>query len=192
MGLSSANALGANAISANALATRDELEAAGAKLTIASVTLEDEDGNKLDQGSLPKDKPFKIAATVHLDGLPEDGGLPIVKVNLYVDGIPVGSKHIPYLPNGWSRTVEFDYDPADHAEVASLDTLEVRAFSEIMGFKRGEEDALSGSVTMTFTDASGGDTPSGSGGCDAGVSVTSLAFLGALALWAGKKGKKRV
>jgi hypothetical protein len=180
-GLSSANAV--SAADADALLdARAALEGAGAGLSIVSTVVIDEEGNEIHQGSLPPDKPFRIAATVRLDGLPGRSGLPIVRVNLYVNGIPVGSKHIPYLASGQSRTIEMDYDPSDHAEVVTLRSLKVLAFSEATGFSRNEEDALSASVEMDFADGGGNDEDGNKGsGCDAGAIglMGGLAVLGA-------------
>ncbi|MDR3354573.1 MAG: hypothetical protein LBO21_06005, partial [Synergistaceae bacterium] len=93
----------------------------------------------------------------------------IVKVNLYVDEIPVGSKHIPYLPSGHSRTITMYYNPLDHADVKpTLKNLSVRAFSELAGFSRDEDDPLSHSIGKEFVDE--GAYGSGDGvGCDAGT-----------------------
>jgi hypothetical protein len=188
LGLSSANAASAADTRADA---RAALEADGAKLSIVSAVVTDEEGSEI-QGSLPLDKPFKIAATVRLDGLPDGrSGLPVVKVNLYVNGIPVGSKHIPYLASGQSRTIEMDYDPSDHAEVATLKSLKVLAFSEATGFKRNGEDELSASVEMNFADADEDiNSSSGSGGCNAGAIalMSGLAALGAVLRTRKKRG----
>ncbi|MDR1978624.1 MAG: hypothetical protein LBQ42_07815, partial [Synergistaceae bacterium] len=185
LGLSGANAINANAL----LDTRAALEADGAKLSVVTV-MTDEEGNEI-QGSLPLDKPFKIAATVRLDGLPDGrSGLPIVKVNLYANGIPVGSKHIPYLASGQSRTIEMDYDPSDHAEIVKLKSLKVLVFSEATGFKRNGEDALSASVEIDFAENKGGGGHKGSSGCNAGAAglMGSLAALGAVLRTRKKRG----
>jgi hypothetical protein len=181
---SGANALETNAMSVNALAARanarEDLVARGVALTIESIKITDEDGNEL-QEPLPLDRPFELAVTVRLDGM-EKSGLPIVKVNLYVNGLPVGSQHIPYLASGESRTITMTYDPSAHAGlVPSLNNLTVRVFSELMGFNRDREDSLSHTVQRKFAAESGG-------GCDAGL-AGSLAVFGALgaALLAWKK-----
>jgi hypothetical protein len=176
---------------------RAKLETQGAKLSIESLTIEDEDGNAI-HDTLPVDKPFQVATTVHLEGMPEGKGLPLVKVNLYVDGIPVGSKHIPYLSSGHSRTITMNYNPLDHAEVKPpLVSLSVRVFSELAGFSRDGEDDLSAFVERNFVDkdSDGGNddgndgSKKGGSGCDAGMGagVIILASLAAALLLARKK-----
>ncbi|MDR1885842.1 MAG: hypothetical protein LBQ56_06160, partial [Synergistaceae bacterium] len=178
---------------ASAADARAALEGSGAGLSIVSAVATDEEGNEIHHGSLPLDKPFKIATTVHLDGLPEGrSGLPVVKVNLYANGIPVGSKHIPYLASGQSRTIEMDYDPSHHSEIVTLESLKVLAYSEATGFKRNGEDALSASVEMDFVDEdeNGGDSSKGGSGCDAGAFglIGGLAALGAALRTRNKRG----
>jgi hypothetical protein len=174
------SAKGANAKGANALAARAKLETAGARLSIESTIVSDDQGNEI-QGQIPLDKPITISTTVRLDGLP-GSGLPLVKVNLYVDGVPVGSKHIPYLANGQRRTITFDYNPSDHAGVTALKSLGVRVFSEATGFKRDGEDSLSGVKEIEFA-ARDNKGKGGSGCCDAGFvsGALFLALLGAFA-----------
>ncbi|MDR2174908.1 MAG: VCBS repeat-containing protein, partial [Synergistaceae bacterium] len=182
---STTSASAPDARAAGAMNARAKLETEGAVLSIESLVIQDEDGNEL-QGPLPVDKPFKLATTVRLDGRPQGKGLPLVKVNLYVDGIPIGSKHIPYLGSGYSRTITMNYNPLDHADVKPpLRSLGVRAFSELTGFSRDGEDSLSQLVQRDFT----GGSKNGGGGCDAGLGGLSLAIFAALgaALPARKK-----
>jgi hypothetical protein len=183
----SANSLGANSLSANSLSARaiarENLETKG-ELTIESLKVTDEDGKELED-PLPLHKPFEVAVTVRLDGL-EGSGLPAVLVNLYVNGSPVGSQHIPYLAGGDRRTITMTYDPRDHAGVVpSLENLTVRVFSAVTGFVRGGEEAdpLSHVAERKFITFGGG-------GCDAGL-AGGLAIFGALgaALLAWKKRK---
>jgi hypothetical protein len=99
----------------------------------------------------------------------------VVKVNMYVDGLLTGSKHIPYLPGGHSRMVRMDYDPSGRAEATPMKSLGVRVFSEAAGFARDGEDPLSHFVERDLV-GSADDTGGSGGGCDAELGAALIAF----------------
>jgi hypothetical protein len=112
-------------------AARRGLNAENFKLSVESITAKDREGNVL-YGALPTDKPFVIAVDVRLDG-PSGQGLPMVSANLYKNGSPAGTKHIPYMPCGQSYTFTFEYNSLGSAGFRTLNDLDVKVFSDILG-----------------------------------------------------------
>jgi hypothetical protein len=195
-GVSSANVKSTNTLNSLEMRmnARAKLETEGGRLFFHSLSITDGRNGELTdvlqnpRPSIPRDRPSAISATVRLEegDLPDGlGGLPLVKVNLYADGVPVGSKHIPFLASGHSRTITFDYDPAHYSSV-NPKKLGMRVYSHLTGFSDDEEDPLSHFVELEFADDKGsGDfelefvDDKGSDGCDAGL-TGGLAILGAL------------
>jgi hypothetical protein len=128
--------------SARRASARRRLEDEGFKLFVESITVKDENGNEL-SGALPTNKPFEIAIDVRLDG-PSGRGLPMVKVNLYEDGSPAGTQHIPYLPCGQSDTITFEYDASGRAGMKTLNNLDVKVYSDMIGFSESNKGGKSG------------------------------------------------
>jgi hypothetical protein len=171
------------------------------RIHVDDLTVRDVEGNTLKPDALPQDKPFYIDCDVALDaaGEPTDDGTPIVYLELFVNGESrVASQHTPYMGKNTKYKFELRYDPELHKDIVELDTLVLEATSHL-GVHLSDANPDNHTATMHFASSSGGggDTPSGSssgGGCDAGVTgaMGILMVLGSLALWAGKKGKKRV
>jgi hypothetical protein len=194
------SAADAGARGAGMMNVRAALEEAGAKLSIESMIVRDADGT-VHHGALPlEDRPFELDVTLRLDG-PEGTGLPVTKVNMYVDGLPAGSKHIPYLPSGHSRTIRMYYDPSGHVEATPMKSLGVRVFSEATGFSRDGEDPLSHALERELIgkvddiddkddvddDVNG---KSSGGGCDAGLGASLFLILLAAVAWSGLRKQK--